>query len=120
MVEIATVSAADAIDDHGWFSRHPQRRYRVRPGWVVRRRGGVFLRAVILPSDPVYRGDDEGSAEAAWWASAYPHLSPEARAQMAREARRAAKAATHKPSNAKRRQGGRPARFSPTPQGSKP
>jgi hypothetical protein len=117
----AAVTDADARDDVGWFDANAGRRYRIVADrhLVVRRYArGVFLRTIILP-DHHHLDDGEGSAEAAWWASAYPHLSPEARAQMARESRQRVKAATHKSSNAKRRGGCPGALPSLTPQGSK-
>ena len=86
------VTAAEAFDDGQWFSDHPGRRYRIRPGtggllWVIRnRRRGVFLRAVITP--PRDYPDTEDAAEAAWWAAVYPHETPEWRRKMAKAARR--------------------------------
>jgi hypothetical protein len=75
----------DFLDDIAWFDMHPGRRYRLSGGWVVRRRGAVFLRAPIADS----RGypDTEDAAEAAWWLAAFPSLSPLARRQMAAAAR---------------------------------
>lgn len=51
-----SVSDADAHDDAEWFTDHPDRRYRARPGWVVRRRGrNVFLRAPIALNPQAFK-----------------------------------------------------------------
>jgi hypothetical protein len=84
--ELPTVSAADVLDDAAWLETHPHRRYRLRPGWVVRRRPpGVFLRSP-LPSSHRYV-DTEASAEGAWWTCGYPFLTPAERQAMAKTAR---------------------------------
>jgi hypothetical protein len=81
-----SVEPAEAATDLGWFDANPTRRYRVRGNWAIRRRGkDVFLRTPIT-SAPRYATDSEAGAEAVWWVSAYPHLSPEVRATMAKSA----------------------------------
>jgi hypothetical protein len=84
------VSTADALDDAAWFETYPHRRYRIRPGWVVRRRPpDVFLRVPLPPGHRYV--DTETGAQAAWWNCAYPSLSPHERQAMAKDARRRSK-----------------------------
>jgi hypothetical protein len=86
---IPSVSDIAAIGDGTWFDVNPGRRYHIRPGRAIRRRPrGVLLRTPL----PALHRYVEASAERAWWDCAYPHLSPEAREVLAREARKAAKA----------------------------
>jgi hypothetical protein len=98
---IPVVIDADARDDDAWFDRHPGRRYRLRLGWVIRRsRGGIFLRTPLATRHR--SGDDEATAERAWWTAAYPAISPQARAAMTRAARKAAQPSPHGPIGARR------------------
>jgi hypothetical protein len=83
------VSDADAIDDDAWFDRNPGRRYRLRPGWVVRRRrDGILLRSP-LPADQGCT-ESEAEAERIWWRAAWPQLAPRTRAKLLKAARRKA------------------------------
>ena len=80
------VTAGDRAEDIEFFDRHPERNYRIGSRWIVRRRRDVLLRT---PRAPGHRYlDTEGEAEAAWWATAWAELSAEARAEMAKRARR--------------------------------
>jgi len=84
-----TVSLADILGDQQFFVDRPHRRYRLRRGWAVRRRGrGVFLRTA-LPEQHRYDTQDasEAEAERAWWECAWPMLPPGARAALAKAAR---------------------------------
>jgi hypothetical protein len=82
----SAVNPADAFSDHQFFADHPQRCYRIRPGWAIRRRPrGVFLRTPLSFGHRYV--DTEASAEAAWWEAAYPFLSPLERQAMAKAAR---------------------------------
>lgn len=81
---------ADVRDDAKWFADHRDRRYRARPGWVVRRRGeSVFLRARIA-ADCVH-SNNEGCAEGLWWSTAWPDLDPKIRDRLTKAARRSGK-----------------------------
>jgi hypothetical protein len=84
---IPAVSELAAGADRYWLADHPQRRYHLRPGWVIRARGrGVFLRATVtLPSG---YPDIEAAAEAAWWSAAFPSQTPECQQKMAKTPRR--------------------------------
>jgi hypothetical protein len=64
------VTDADVFDDAQWVGDHPDRQYRLRPGWAVRRRSGVFLRAPLAGgcTDP----DHERRAEFLSWRSPWP------------------------------------------------
>jgi hypothetical protein len=68
------LSDADALADRMWFDQHPRRRYRARPGWLIRRRGSMMLRtptsAQSLPPD------NEDALRAAWARAAWPSLTP--------------------------------------------
>jgi len=85
-----SVTAADALDDGDWFDTNPTRRYRMRPAqggaWIVRRRGRVMLRAytATLPAKPPA---SERSIEQLWYATAWPCLTPQRRAELARASR---------------------------------
>jgi hypothetical protein len=79
---------SEAGSDAGWFDEHPKRRYRMRPGWAVRRVGGVCLRTEI-PTMPAE--DSESAAERAWWAAAWPQLDEKTRDKVMRKARRRAR-----------------------------
>jgi hypothetical protein len=70
---IAPVTEASAGGDRAWFSANPTRRYRARPGWIIRRRGTALLRtraaARSLP-------DDDTALRVAWVGAAWPDLDP--------------------------------------------
>ena len=78
------MSAVTSVDDAAWFGMHKDRRYRLRPGWIVRRAGSAFLRA---PSSTT-EADSEGVAEQAWWLTAWPDLAPKPRSTLLRDARK--------------------------------
>jgi hypothetical protein len=90
MTPLPSVTAADALDDRGWFDANPKRRYRVRPAqggaWIVRRRGRVMLRtyAATLPAKPPA---SERGIEQLWYATAWPCLTPQQRAEFVRASR---------------------------------
>jgi len=92
--QVPIVTDSEAIADRAWFDKHPDRRYRIRDNWVIRRRG--FLRAP-LPAQHC-RVDTEPNAETAWWQAAYPFLSPLVREQMAKAARQRDRMPIRKPS----------------------
>jgi hypothetical protein len=71
------VTAADSLDDIAWFDANATRRYRVRQGWAIRRRGTVLLRTPI--AKPVALVDNEGAADLSWWTAAWPALSAQER-----------------------------------------
>jgi hypothetical protein len=77
----------EAGTDAAWFDEHPSRRYRLRPGWAVRRVAGVYLRTPIASRAP----DDEREAEKAWWAAAWPALDEKTRGKLMRKARKRAR-----------------------------
>jgi hypothetical protein len=84
------VSDVDARDDAKWFTDHPDRRYRARPGWVVRRRSGyAFLRTPTAADCVCSR--NERCAEDLSWSAACPDLDPKIRHRLTRAARRSAK-----------------------------
>lgn len=80
------VTPAEALDDAAWFADNPRRRYRLRPGWIVRRRGNAtFLRAPLIGGASF--ADAEACAERVWWLSAWPELDAKTRDALARAAR---------------------------------
>jgi hypothetical protein len=95
---IPVVSDADALSDQQFFAEHTDRLYRLPPGWAIRSRG----RRVLLPTPlavpaPHPDSDTEAAAERAWWDAAYPYLPPQARAAIARAARKAGRPKPHGP-----------------------
>jgi hypothetical protein len=74
----APVTVAEMRDDWTWFDRHPNRRYRLRLGWVVRRHGSASL-WTRLADDRCYLDDDERLVETLWWRAAWPDLDPQTR-----------------------------------------
>ena len=86
MAESPPVTPAEILEDQQWFADHPHRQYRLRPGWALRRRSRcVFLRTPH--TDTRTYPDSERLAERLWWENAWPHLSPLARARLAKDAR---------------------------------
>jgi hypothetical protein len=87
------VTTPDALDDFQWFADHQGRRYRSRPGaggtWIIRRRGGAFLRTwsadTILQNLP----DRDAVLRPAWFHAAYPTLDKRSRDQLTKEAKAA-------------------------------
>lgn len=78
---------AELYADQQFFSNNPQRRYRLRRGWVIRRcRRGVFLRARL--ADGRDWPDDERLAEKMWWQTTWPTLPPDMRTELMKAARR--------------------------------
>lgn len=89
-----SVTDADVWADQQFAADHPGRRYWLRDGWAVRRRGrSVFLRTrTQAGASPVGTpSDSEELAERIWWQSAWPDLSPLVRRQMAKAARHSVK-----------------------------
>lgn len=84
------VTDADADDDTKWFAGHSDRRYRARPGWVVRRRGENVLLRTPIAADCVC-SDNERSAEGLWWSAAWPNLPSKIRHKLIMTARRSDK-----------------------------
>jgi hypothetical protein len=76
-----------AVTDAGWFEERPDRRYRARPGSLIRRVRGAHLRV----ADRAHTVDDEQIIEAAWWRAAWPQLPENAREKLIRVARRLAR-----------------------------
>jgi hypothetical protein len=67
------VSNADALADRMWFDQHPRRRYRARPGWLIRRRGSMMLRTRTSAQS---LSDTDDALRAAWVRAAWPTLTP--------------------------------------------
>jgi hypothetical protein len=83
------VPEAEALADRIWFTDHPDRRFRARPGvggvWLIRRRGDVLLR--VVAARPLPPGDTDPALAPAWFESADPDL-------LAAKARRRARKAS--------------------------
>jgi hypothetical protein len=79
---LPVVCDTDAVDNQQLVVEHPDRQYRLRPGWAVRRRGhNTFLRTPITGSHE----DSERLAEPLWWQSA-PDLSRRTRDALTKAA----------------------------------
>jgi hypothetical protein len=82
-IEPPLIEDREASTDAACFSEHPRRHYRSRAGWLVRRKGVVFLRTPDS-ADPT---DSEAEAEGRWWTAAWPQLSAKARRELIKVSR---------------------------------
>lgn len=97
MSAVPAVTDDDARLDRELFDAHAGRRYHQRPGdvggvWLVRRRGGGTLLRTFAPTLPPGLPDDDEALRRAWFAAAWPGLTPKTRDRLIKAARTAERA----------------------------
>jgi hypothetical protein len=88
------VTGNDAREDRTWFTRHPDRCFRIRVGdggvWVIHRRPqgddpAVYQRTFSRAIVPPFR-DSDGEIAPLWYQAAYPDWPPEQCRKRVRQA----------------------------------